>query len=148
METKAGRPSCGAVKLARGPVVVGVDGTEASLRAMDWAVDEAALRGVPLRLVHATTWREQEEDGWGGDCRLLESAARRAGRRAPDVRISTEVAGEQAEQALLRAGREAGVLLLGTRGRAEFTGRLLGSVSLAVAAHADCPVIVVRGGQD
>jgi len=147
METTAGRPVCGVVRAAPGPIVAGVDGSEASLRALDWAADEAALRGVPLRLVHASTGKGCDEDGWGAGRRLLESAARRARRRAPDIKISTEVAGEQAERALLRAGREAGALVLGTRGRAELTGRLLGSVSLAVASHADCPVIVVRGGQ-
>ncbi|WP_159062512.1 universal stress protein, partial [Streptomyces caniscabiei] len=38
------------------PVVVGVDGSEPSLRAVDWAADEAALRGAPLRLVYASLW--------------------------------------------------------------------------------------------
>lgn len=42
------------------PIVVGVDGSEASLRAADWAADEAALRGVPVRLVHASLWECHE----------------------------------------------------------------------------------------
>ncbi|QNP68290.1 universal stress protein [Streptomyces roseirectus] len=146
METTPVRPWCGVVRAVREPVVVGVDGSEASLRAVDWAADEAALRGAPLRLVHASLWNDHQEDGWGYDCRLLESAARRAHRRDPRVRISTEVAGERAERALLRAGESAAVLVLGTRDRADLTGRLLGSLSLAVAARADCPVIVVRDG--
>lgn len=42
------------------PLVVGVDGSEPSLRAMDWAVDEAARHGLPLRLVHAFLWERYE----------------------------------------------------------------------------------------
>ncbi|GAV37201.1 universal stress protein [Streptomyces acidiscabies] len=133
------------------PIVVGVDDSEPSLRAMDWAADEAALRGAPLRLVHASTWRRYEEDGAGGwshDLRLLESAARRAQRRAPEVTITTEVAAEDPEPALLRAARDAGALVLGSRSRPGLTELLRGSVSLTVAARAECPVIVVRGHHD
>ncbi|WP_416975008.1 universal stress protein [Streptomyces sp. 4F14] len=130
------------------PIVVGVDDSEPSLRAMDWAVDEAALRGVPLHLVHATTWRHDGDDGWTHDRRLLESAARRAHHRAPDVKITTEVAAEEPPQALLRAARDAGALVLGSRGRPGLAELLRGSVSLAVTARAECPVIVVRGHHD
>lgn len=42
------------------PIVVGVDGSEPSLRALDWAADEAALRGTPHRLVHASLWERYE----------------------------------------------------------------------------------------
>lgn len=42
------------------PLVVGVDGSEPSLRAVDWATDEATLRGVPLRLVYASLWERYE----------------------------------------------------------------------------------------
>lgn len=42
------------------PIVVGVDGSEPSLRAVDWAADEAALRGAPLRLVYASLWERYE----------------------------------------------------------------------------------------
>ncbi|GHC47515.1 hypothetical protein GCM10010309_02500 [Streptomyces violaceochromogenes] len=42
------------------PLVAGVDGSEPSLRAVDWAADEAALRGVPLRLVNASLWERYE----------------------------------------------------------------------------------------
>ncbi|WP_375372442.1 universal stress protein [Streptomyces sp. CAI-85] len=143
------------------PIVVGVDGSEPSLRAVDWAADEAALRGAPLRLVHASLWEpaeEKNEDGSEGTTEYAESAAtaedivraaaRRARLRHPDVLVSTEVVSEEPEYALVRAGRTASALVLGTRGRSGLVEMLLGSVGLTVAGQADCPVIVLGGGHD
>ncbi|MFF8939303.1 universal stress protein [Streptomyces paradoxus] len=140
------------------PLVVGVDGSEPSLRAVDWAADEAALRGVPLRLVNASLWERYEgaalaqdlgkPSGRGMAEDIVETAARRARLRAADVRISTDVLPEEPEYALVREGRNASALVLGTRGRGGIANLLLGSVSLTVASHASCPVIVVRGNHD
>jgi nucleotide-binding universal stress UspA family protein len=140
------------------PLVVGVDGSEPSLRAVDWAADEAALRGVPLRLVYASLWERYEgaalATGLGRSSEqvladtIVEAAAKRAHRREADVKISTEVLPEEPVPALLREGRIASALVLGSRGRGGIAELLLGSVSLAVAARADCPVIVLRGSHD
>jgi len=140
------------------PLVVGVDGSEQSLRAVDWAADEAALRGVPLRLVYASLWERYEGAALAKDLGrpdeqvmaedIVEAAARRAHRRQVDVKISTDVLPEEPEYALVREGRSARALVLGTRGRGSVTELLLGSVSLTVAARADCPVIVLRGSHD
>ncbi|AVZ71378.1 universal stress protein [Streptomyces lunaelactis] len=140
------------------PLVVGVDGSEPSLRAVDWAADEAALRGVPLRLVYASLWERYEgpalATGLGRSSEqvladtIVEAAAKRAHRREVDVKISTEVLPEEPVPALLREGRTASALVLGSRGRGGIAELLLGSVSLAVAARADCPVIVLRGSHD
>jgi len=137
------------------PVVVGVDGSESALRAVDLAADEAALRGVPLRVVHASLW-ERYEGGSGslGDREsvwqvtaedILRTAEHRAHLRRPGVEVSLDVLPEEPEYALLRESREACLVVLGTRGRGGLAGLLLGSVGLAVAARAGCPVIVVRG---
>ncbi|MFI7498545.1 universal stress protein [Streptomyces sp. NPDC049687] len=140
------------------PVVVGVDGSEPSLRAVDWAADEAALRGAPLRVVYASLWERYEgvspaaapdrpsEQVTAED--IVRTAERRARRRQADLKISTDVLPEEPEYALVREGRGAALLVLGTRGRGGFAEMLLGSVSLTVAAHADCPVIVLRGSHD
>ncbi|MDX2826555.1 universal stress protein [Streptomyces ipomoeae] len=140
------------------PLAVGVDGSEAGMRAVDWAADEAALRGLPLRLVYASLWQRYEgaalaedlgkpaEQVLGED--IVESAARRARARRPEVKVSTEVVPEEPEYALLREGRHATAVVVGTRGRSGLAEALLGSVSLTVAGHAHCPVIVVRGGHD
>ncbi|MFF3404682.1 universal stress protein [Streptomyces sp. NPDC002742] len=140
------------------PIVVGVDGSEPSLRAVDWAADEAALRGAPLRLVYASLWERYEGAALPQDLGkpseqvtaegILRTAAQRAGSRRAELKISADVLAEEPEYALVREGREAAALVLGTRGRSGFVEMLLGSVSLTVAARADCPVIVLRGSHD
>ncbi|MFF8594566.1 universal stress protein [Streptomyces sp. NPDC015220] len=140
------------------PLVVGVDGSEPSLRAVDWAADEAALRQVPLRVVYASLWQRYEgavlpRDLDGPDARVpaedvVRAGARRAGSRQSALRISVAVLPEEPGYALVREGRNACALVVGSRGRSGVVNLLLGSVSLFVAAHADCPVVVVRGGND
>ncbi|MFI6494985.1 universal stress protein [Streptomyces sp. NPDC050564] len=140
------------------PLVVGVDGSERSLRAVDWAADEAALRGLPLRLVYASLWERYEGAALAGDLGkpseqvmaedIVRVGARRARLRQSDLEVSTAVLPEEPEYALVREGRHASAVVLGTRGRSGLVEMLLGSVSLTVAAHADCPVIVLRGSHD
>jgi len=140
------------------PIVVGVDGSEPSLRAVDWAADEATLRGAPLRIVYASLWERYEgtsiaEDLAKPDDQVLaedvvDTAARRARRRHPELDVSVEVLAEEPEYALVRESRSASVLVTGTRGRSGLAEALLGSVSLIVAGHAQCPMIVVRGSHD
>ncbi|GAA2271912.1 universal stress protein [Streptomyces atrovirens] len=141
-----------------GPLVVGVDGSEPSLRAVDWASDEAVLRGVALRVVYACLWDRYEGGAVARDIGrptalplpqdIVDAAAERARARHPDLRVTTDVVLEEPEYALVREGRKASALVVGTRGRGGLAELLLGSVSLAVAAHADCPVIVLRGSHD
>jgi nucleotide-binding universal stress UspA family protein len=76
---------------------------------------------------------------------VVDSATERAQRRDPDVKVSANILPEDPVSALLGAGHEAFALVTGSRGRGELKGLLLGSVSLAVAARAQCPVVVVRG---
>ncbi|MFB6959075.1 universal stress protein [Streptomyces sp. NPDC056309] len=140
------------------PLVVGVDGSESSLRAADWAADEAALRAVPLRVVYASLWERYEgaalarelgkPDGQVEAEEVVAAAARRARARHPDLPISRAALPEAPEYALVREGKNASALVVGARGRSAVVGLLLGSVSLFVAAHADCPVIVIRGSHD
>ncbi|MCX4572733.1 universal stress protein [Streptomyces sp. NBC_01571] len=140
------------------PLVVGVDGSESSLRAVDWATDEAALRGVPLRLVYASLWERYEgaapAEGLGRPSEqvmadnITEAAARRAQRRDPDVKVSTDVLPDDAVSVLLNEAHTASALVIGSRGRSGLAELLLGSVSLAVAGRAACPVIVLRGNHD
>ncbi|MFF9404918.1 universal stress protein [Streptomyces anandii] len=137
------------------PLVVGVDGSDASLRAVDWAADEAARHGLPLRLVYASLWERYEGAVPTGSVErpseqvmaehVVASAAERAQRRAPEVKVTTDILPEDAVSALLGEADTAAGLITGSRGRGELKGMLLGSVSLAVAGRAHCPVVVVRG---
>ncbi|MDW4908635.1 universal stress protein [Streptomyces sp. ADMS] len=137
------------------PLVAGVDGSDASLVAVDWAADEAARHGVPLRLVYASLWERYEDAAPSGSPgrlsehemaeRVLGVAVERARRHNPDVKVFAEAVPEDAVSALLREGHNASALVTGSRGRGGLAGLLLGSVSLVVAGRARCPVIVVRG---
>lgn len=140
------------------PIVVGVDGSEPSLRAVDWAADEAALRGLPLRLVYASLWERYEGDALAHELGrpseqvraqdIVTAAARRAHRRRADVKVLTDSLPEEPEYALVRESRTAALLVTGTRGRGGMAEALLGSVSLTVAGHAHCPMVIVRGSHD
>ncbi|MFE2009854.1 universal stress protein [Streptomyces sp. NPDC059491] len=138
-----------------GPVVVGVDGSDACLTALDWAVDEALRHGRPLRIVHASLWERYEgvvpdlsTDRPSGQVlaeNIAGTAADRARRRAPGLAVTTDVLAEDASSALLREGRDAMLLVVGSRGRGQLADLLLGSVGLVVAARSTGPVVVVRG---
>lgn len=123
------------------PLVVGIDGSAASLEAVDWAADEAVRHGVPLHLLHAAARDHEASD-------VIEAASERVREGSPTVRLSSEVLHEDAAAALVDKGRNAFALVLGSRGFGDLAGMLLGSVSLAVAARADCPVVVVRGAAE
>ncbi|WP_329461653.1 universal stress protein [Streptomyces sp. NBC_01431] len=149
----AGEPSGGGT--VDKPVIVGVDGSDPSLRALDWATDEAALHGAPLCVVHSQAWGWYEGYGpsFGTDRSALRvyadnvvgSAVERAGQRAPAVKAYGEVVTEDPAAVLTRMSREASVLVVGGLGAGGIAGLPLGSVGLAVAAHAQSPVVVVRG---
>ncbi|POX52560.1 universal stress protein [Streptomyces sp. Ru71] len=133
------------------PLVVGVDGSLASAAALDWAVDEAVRHGLTLLLVHASLWERYESTGMAhrdGPPRapaVVEAAAERAQRRDPRVSVATDVAPEDPVDALVSRGHDAFAVVIGARGHGGLPGLLLGSVGFSVAAHAPCPVIVVRG---
>ncbi|MEU3844377.1 universal stress protein [Streptomyces sp. NPDC028635] len=140
------------------PVVVGVDGSEPSLRATDWAADEAVLRGLPLRVVYASLWERYEgsasaeglaepaEEVLAAD--IVDTAARRARQRQPDLKVTTERVPDEGEQVLVYESAGATLVVVGSRGRSGIAETLLGSVSTAVAARAECPVVVLRGSHD
>ncbi|GGN88257.1 universal stress protein [Streptomyces albiflavescens] len=139
------------------PLVVGIDGSDSSLLALDWAVDEAVRHGVPLRLVYASLWERYEGALPSTSLKrpservlaehVVASGAERAERRNPDVKVTTDIIPEEAAAALVREGDGASALVTGSRGRGQLKGMLLGSVALAVAGRARCPVIVVRGDE-
>lgn len=133
------------------PVLAGIDGSERSSAAADWAAREAASRGVPLRLVHASPPLPGTAVPGPAVDRLHHMGARMLQRvvtdlrdRYPDVEVRGEQTDEAPAAALLDAARDAGLLVVGTRGTGGFDGLAVGSVALrVVAAAATCPVVLV-----
>lgn len=136
-----------------GAVVVGVDGSEASLSALDWAADQARLEDRALTLVHAATLGTIV--GKDVDTRTISAVLRaqgravleRAYRRAEehDVRVvHSDLVMEDPRTALLDASRRAHMVVVGSRGRGRVASLLLGSVGVALSQHGRCPVVVCR----
>jgi nucleotide-binding universal stress UspA family protein len=143
--------------MAGNPVVAGTDGSEESLRAVDWAAREAVLRGLPLRIVSAAALPPRmiaRHRGSGPDTvsdtlgkerdRALAVAAERAAAAAPDLLIDVDELPGAPAYAVTEAGSGASMLVVGSRGIGAFTAMILGSLSQYVSAHATCPVVVVR----
>lgn len=138
-------------------VVVGVDGSDNALRAALWAADEAARRRAPLRLVTAFGWTDDVTVGHPDldmsyrdtlldrSRRVLATAAATVRQRQPELEISSELRVGYPIGTLTDEARRAGLLVVGDRGLNRVEGLLVGSVGVAMAAHAVCPVVVVRG---
>jgi nucleotide-binding universal stress UspA family protein len=147
-----------------GTIVVGLDGSEGSLEAMRFALEEARVRGARVRAVHA--WQaplfqaapdpfllevpsmsadpnmlELVETGAG---RLLDDAIDKAtGGKDPGVEIERLVVDGAAAASLIETAEGADLLVVGTRGHGGFRGLLLGSVSQQCVHHAPCPIVIV-----
>lgn len=146
--------------VAGGAVVVGVDGSPRSLDAVRVAAFEAASRGRPLRVVHAFAWPRlgvavgpaatgPEVTGLRHHAeQIVADAVDLAGRTAPTVDVHGRVVTGFAAAVLLGESRGSDLLVLADRGLGGFGGLLLGSVTVQVAGHAACPVLVVRGRPD
>ncbi|MBN0046449.1 universal stress protein [Streptomyces actuosus] len=136
-----------------GRVVVGVDGSEESVAAVDWAADEAASRGAELRLVNASLWQEHPVVVAVQPARdvlaeraqdLLGAMTERARSRRSTLTTSTEEIEDAPGTVLLSASAHADLVVLGSHGFSVGTGFTAGSVGQAVAAESDCPVVLVR----
>lgn len=141
--------------MATRPVVAGTDGSEESLRAVEWAAREAGRHGAPLRIVSAPAMPPRmwaHGTGPQGVARVLGSVPRRALGEAmtrsrdvaPELLIDTDQLTGPPALAVTGSGAGALMLVVGARGAGGFAAMLLGSVSRYVAMHASCPVVVVR----
>jgi nucleotide-binding universal stress UspA family protein len=137
-----------------GRILVGVDGSRGSWRALRWATEEAAVRGALLDAV--LIWHGPYEFGRaiyaipvhdkaiaeGARERLVESVAAVAG-ADPAVKINLIVLEGDPAETLCALSNEADLLVVGSRGHGGFTGLVLGSVSEKCAHHSRCPVVIV-----
>jgi nucleotide-binding universal stress UspA family protein len=132
-------------------IVVGVDGSAASVQALRWAVAQAELTSARVQAV--LTWSNPAQAGfdiyipvvdWAAlGRRILETALEEAGDGAP-LDVETVVRQGHPAQVLVEVSAGAQLLVVGSRGHGGFAGLLLGSVSEHVIAHASCPVLVIR----
>ncbi|MEU5994931.1 universal stress protein [Spirillospora sp. NPDC047418] len=139
----------------RTKVLVGIDGSAASDRAVAWAADEAARFGKALNLVHVVETATLDIPGHTTDgisealaqaaTRILRDGRARALQQQPELTVETMVVHERNVPAGLRqyAG-DATEVVIGYRGRGGFAGLLLGSTALRLAGHYPGPVIMVR----
>jgi len=144
---------------AGGPVVVGVDGSEISERAVGFAAEEATLRGTALLAVHA--WTQPPSIGPGDmqplvydvealeaeEALLLAQSVAGIRERHPDLAVDQRSERGRASKILAETSERAQLLVVGARGHGGFTGLLLGSVSNALLYQSRCPLAVVRVGR-
>ena len=136
-------------------IVVGIDGSEPSQRALAWAVEEAKLHNATLRVVHA--WFDPMIGNYFASPTVFVSEAiEQAARGTLDdalAAIKHEDGAPPIEPilvhglsapVLLREAEDADLLVVGSRGRGGFKELVLGSVSHQVVQHASCPVVVIR----
>lgn len=136
-------------------VVVGVDGSESSLRALRWAADQATLTGTPLEVVTAWTFPEHPAPlDVPVHIENLDSLIDEARRKLDEIidrvipadqraRVCARVIRGDAARILLHEAEGAALLVVGTRGRREMERILLGSVSDRCVKQSHCPVTVV-----
>jgi nucleotide-binding universal stress UspA family protein len=139
-------------------IIVGIDGSPASDAAVTWAAQDAAIRGLPLTIVHvenpaAPTWSqapileesagEQEAEGRS----LLANASKIARDAIADtaqIQINGELLSSAIVPTLVDQSKDAELIVVGSRGRGALSRGFLGSVSSGLIRHAHCPVALIR----
>lgn len=134
-------------------IVVGVDGSDSSVRALEWAARQAELTHDVLDVV--TTWEWPANFGWSppfpedwdpqaDTTKILDEILVRLRQAHPDIAVRSRVVEGHPAPVLIEASHGAELLVVGSRGHGEFTGVLLGSAGEHCTTHAYCPVVVVR----
>jgi len=131
-------------------IVVGVDGSPSSQRAVRWASEQAKLTGATLRAVSSWRWPNYITrippgvDLASDTRRTLDEVLEEALTGSEDVSVTRHVIEGPPGPALLTQAQDATLLVVGAQGRAAFPGMLLGSVAEYCVRHGSCPVVVVR----
>lgn len=153
--------AAGPAVIVRGPsatrhgrVVVGYDGSAHSETAMQYAVEQARAREVPLHVVfawqtpvfspYAAAFSSLLEEAYEGDIRAASERVVPWREKNPDVEITSEQVIGHPASVLIKAGSTADLVVVGSRGLGGFACAVLGSVSHAVLHHLTCPIAVVR----
>jgi nucleotide-binding universal stress UspA family protein len=137
--------------------VAATDGSEESLRAVEWAAREAVVHGVPLWIVSAVQppWmiglQVRPDRDFAANLihqelgQAFGASAARAAEVAPDLQVDTVLLSGPPTRAVTESGSGTLMLVLGSRGTGAFGWTEAGSVSRYAAAHASCPVVVISG---
>jgi nucleotide-binding universal stress UspA family protein len=139
-------------------IIVGVDGSDSSKGALDWAYEEAVHHGASLTVIAAFNppalpmtppYGSVPPEGYESQPRrdaldLLDRLISPLEAKDPAVDIRTVVEEGSPAKVLIERSKEADLLVVGSRGHGGFAGMLLGSVSQHLVAHAECPVVVKR----
>ena len=141
------------------PIIAGTDGSGDSLRAVEWAAREAALRQLPLQIVcvpaltarmsrHQPPGRPDAvaEVGYESYACALAAASERASELEPELAIETRLLFGPPARTLAETTADASMLVVGSRGAGLFSALVLGSASRYAATHGRCPVVVERPG--
>ena len=144
-------------------IIVGVDGSDHSRLALAWAMREAGqhhapltvmtVRPAPVRPATRIFWAEPDypEDSHNLEFtrkavqELADKVANEIGETVPEMTVSVSE-GDPAEE-LIKASRDADLLVVGSRGSGGFARLLVGSVSSQVTHHAACPVVIIPGNR-
>lgn len=135
-------------------IVVGTDGSEASLEAVKWAAREAKVHSAQLEIIHAWTVPSFGDpmammpiqlpiEDFIKQAEVVRDHAVRVAKEQGATEVNGIVVRGSAAEHLITASRTASKVVVGTRGHGGFVGLLLGSVAQQVATHAACPVVVV-----
>jgi nucleotide-binding universal stress UspA family protein len=134
-------------------IVVGVDETASSRRALAWAAREAVRRGATLQVITAWTWDAVEGAPLAAvDPQAMMEVAEQTQTEALEAVlaeleakpvVAREIVQSTASEALVEASHRADLVVVGTHGRGPVRSFLLGSVSQSVIRHAQCPVVVM-----
>lgn len=129
-------------------IVVGIDGSPEATRALVWAASEARMRSATLEIVHVDVFRHEVMELFGPDVlssekAILQDAAARARAVEPSVVVETRLCEPPAGDALIAAGEDAALLVVGSSGAGGLKHLALGSVSAECARRARCPVVIV-----
>ena len=136
-------------------IVVGVDGSEASLKAVIWATHEAKLRDSEIEIIHSWSMpfvvdpmammpmMFPIEEMVADANKIVAAAAAKVISIDSKIRVVSRIERGSASEHLITASKSADLVVVGSRGHGGFAGLLLGSVAQQVANHASCPAVIV-----
>ena len=133
-------------------IIVGVDGSPSSNAALEWAAQEAELRGSTLELIHAWNYPNL---GYGGYVAVLEDFEKDAAalldevvasvrKNYPSLKLVSSLIQGPTAQTIMDRAKEADMVVVGSRGRGGFSGLLLGSVGQQLVHHCPAPVVIIH----